>query len=96
LLEGEDVCLSILGLSSPGGESPRIKVVGELRKIGYSGVDGFAVGDSGRVLLHGPDFVSASLETFEGNNFFAVEMRFGEVSFFVGDRTTNAGQEFLM
>ncbi len=54
LLEGEEVSLSILGLSSPGGESPRIKVVGELRKIGYSGVDGFAVGDSGRVLLHGP------------------------------------------
>jgi hypothetical protein len=97
LLEGELVCLSILGLSSrlgTGGE-PRITILGELRHFDFGWADGFAVGDGGRVLLHEPDFISGSLWTFDGNDFFLLTLRFGDVEFLIGDES-GAQQEFTM
>jgi hypothetical protein len=90
-LEGEQVCISIEGLSSSriaDGRSPRIGVVGQLRMIDYSWADGFAVADSGRVLLYEPDFVSAFLRTFDGNDFFRVEICFGDMAFVLGDESS--------
>ena len=98
LLDGETVCVQINGLSSrPGGDdkSPRIGFVGRLRNIGYSWADGFAVGDGGRLLLFEPDFVSASLWTADGNDFFAITIRCGDVEFLVGDEHY-AFDEFIM
>jgi hypothetical protein len=97
LVEGETVCVQINGLSSrpSGGEAPRIGFVGRLRNIGYSWAEGFAVGDSGRILLYEPDFVSASLWTYDGNDFFALTIRCGDVEFLVGDESY-ANDEFTM
>ena len=88
LLEDEEVCLSILGLEShPGGKAPRVVVRGALRKVGHSWADSFAIGSGGSMVLYEPDFVSASLRTYDGNDFFALTMRFGEASFLVGDES---------
>ncbi len=87
LLEDEEVCLMILGLQlNPGGKGPRAAVRGVLRKTGHPG-DSFAMGDGGRLVLYEPDFVSASLWTYDGNDYFELTIRFGDVSFLVGDKT---------
>jgi hypothetical protein len=42
-----------------------------------------------------PDFVSASLLTFDGNDFFRITFRFGSVTFRIGDES-DGGMEFHM
>jgi hypothetical protein len=96
LLEGEVIHLSIMGLESRGGgTSSRLGVAGTLRNIGYSWAASFAIGDSGRLLLYEPDFIAASLLTFDGNDFFRITARFADVTLVIGDESC-AGQEFSM
>jgi|SRR5271154_132998 len=96
MLEGDDVHLSIAGLAPRvGGEASRIGIAGTLRAIGYSWAAGFAIGEGGRLLLYEPDFVSASLETFDGNDYFSITARFGDVTFLIDDEG-RAGDEFSM
>lgn len=85
LLEDEKVCLSIAGHDlHPGGNGPQVTVRGVLHKTGHSG-DSFAIGDDGRLVLYEPGFVSASLRTYDGNDYFMLTIRFDEVSFVLAD-----------
>lgn len=95
LLEGEEVLLDIGGLSSGNadGRATRIGAFGVLRHASYTWADLWAVGDGGRMLLYEPDFVSASLVTFDGNDFFRVTACFGAVTFQVADESAG-GDEF--
>ena len=98
LLEGEYVGLALGGLSSRrplGGRAARLGVAGQLRRITYSWADVFAVGESGRLLLYEPDFVSAALWTYDGNDFFRITIQLGDVTFLIGDES-ELSDEFEM
>ena len=85
LLEDEKVCLSMFGLDlHPGGKEPQVTVRGVLHKTGHSG-DSFAIGADGRWVIYEPDFVSASLRTYDGNDYFMLTIRFHGVSFVLAD-----------
>ena len=95
VLDGEYVCLSVENVSGPGGRGARVGVSGRLRRFEYSWADGFAIGDGGRMLLYEADLVRASLQTFDGNDFFRILIRLGEVTFLLGDESLR-GDEFEM
>jgi hypothetical protein len=90
LLEGEEVYLFISGgpgvvTSNDGAEAAsRIQAKGVLRHYVYSWAELFALGDAARVLLYEPDFVSASLKTFDGVQFFMVRIELAKVAFVIG------------
>lgn len=85
LLEDENVCLSMSGLESHSGEKgPLVTVSGVLHKAGHSG-NSFAIGASGRLVLYEQDFVSASLRTYDGNDYFTLTIHFSKVSIVLSD-----------
>jgi len=63
----------------------RIAGFGVLRRVDYSWADVWAVGDGTRALLYQPNFVSGSLWTYDGNDFFVVSAVFGAVAFELAD-----------
>lgn len=98
LLEGEEVCLLISGrpraFDGHSEAASRIQAKGILRHYTYGWAEGFAIGDAARVLLYEPDFVRAGVRTFDGNDFFSVDIKLAELEFCIGDSGSVETDEF--
>jgi hypothetical protein len=99
LLEGEVVVLFISGgpgqMTADAIASSRIQAKGALRHYDYGGwAEGFAIGDSARVLLYEPDFVDAALTTLDGNAFYSVVIRLVGAAFSIGNPGFHETDEF--
>lgn len=81
-------------ISSGDRRGSRLQLQGALRHYDYKWAEGFAIGDTGRLLVDRDDFASAHLRTFEGTTFFLISVELGRLSFVIGDPDLLATDEF--
>jgi hypothetical protein len=88
-LVGEDVCLAM----TLGDGGSRLTVQGVLSLYDYGWATGAAIGTA-RLLLSPETATETTLRTLDGNDFFIISLRFGNIALTIGDPGTLGTDEF--